>query len=129
MNALTPLAQGDEPVGSIDGDFSVKSEEIIHTFQATVSSMVEKLNSKPGTDRGLENFMVDSAKADTTTAFFALRQYLVKRSAHALTRQIFDLALQGVKPKTSRKGNRFSYEWYDGFDLIAAYQVILIEIA
>lgn len=129
MGQLTTLDT--PPDNVIEGNFSVAKEEVQRTFQATISSLTEKLKSGVGKDRGLDNIMVEAVRPNRETAFFALRQYLLKRAAHITTKSVFDLALRNVKPKVTTKGIRHTFEWYEPGDPsapVASYEVILIEI-
>lgn len=111
-----------------DGIIDLKPLAVIEK-EADIPLQATITNTRDG-DKSLDNMRIDAPRANKDAAMFALTEYLVARSGHAVTKQVFRAVLQGLKPsykKESAIKHKFVFH-DDAGHPINAYTVILIEL-
>lgn len=108
----------------------VHESEPDKSLQATITSMNTTMRAgMERRDPGIENILLESPRANKDAAYFALKEYIVKRSHNPLVKLIFRAVLDGAKPKYEKVGQKHVFHFHDADGgYLNSYNVTLIEL-
>lgn len=110
-------------------DIVLESTDVVVHESKPDKRLQATIVSAHDTDKSIDNIMVDAPEANKDAAWFALKEYLIKRFGHQRTRMIFRAYLDGVKPTMKKERGKFVWYFKDAEgEHINTYFVTLIEL-